>query len=138
MGARLKLIPKPSWRLVAYVCVCIAILAVVSFAVIFLVRRPKHIDRIAANSAVSITPAPSVPDLEIEKIVQHGHIVEIQAKVQAGTTVMVNGEKAAVIWEQGRIKHFVGPLPDGVNVIAISVQDDNGGINSKQVSIFMP
>ena len=138
MGARLKLIPKPSWRLAVYVCACIAILGVVSSAVIFLAHKPKHTERIAATSALPITPAPSSPDLEIEKVIQHGHIVEIQAKVQPGATVMVNGEKAAVIWEQGRIKHFVGPLPDGVNVIAITVQDDEGGINSKQVSIFMP
>lgn len=138
MGTRLKLISTPSRRLVAYVGACIAIFGAVWFAIIFLTRQPKHIDRIAANSAVSITAVPSAPDLEIEKIVQHGHIVEIQAKVKPGTTVMVNGEKAAVIWEQGRIKHFVGPLPDGVNVIAITVQDENGGINSKQLSIFMP
>ncbi len=138
MGARLKLIPKPSWRLAAYVCACIAILGVVSSAVIFLARVPKHTGRIMANSPPPITHVPSSPDLEIEKVFQHGHIVEIQAKVQPGTTVMVNGEKAAILWDQGRIKHFVGPLPDGVTVIAITVQDDKGGINSKQVSIFMP
>lgn len=136
MGARLKLLS--SRRSAGYLCLSVGMLAVVSFAFIFLAHKPKNTDQIAANSALPITHIPSSPDLEIEKVVQYGHIVEIQAKVQPGTTVMVNGEKAAVIWDQGRIKHFVGPLPDGVNVIAITVQDDEGGINSKQVPIFMP
>lgn len=121
-----------------YFCVCMGMLGLVVFAVIFLVHEPKDAARIQANSPLPVTHAPSSPDLAIEKVIQHGHIVEIQAKVQPGTTVMVNGEKAAILWDQGRIKHFVGPLPDGVNVIAVTVQDDEGGINSKQLSIFMP
>jgi len=79
-----------------------------------------------------------VPELNITNVVQHGHIVEIQAKVEPGATVMINGERAAVIWEDGEIKHFVGPLPDGVNDIAITVQNEEGGINSKRLSVVLP
>jgi hypothetical protein len=49
-------------------------------------------------------------------------------------TVMVNGQQAAVIWGDGEIKHFVGPLPDGVSEIAATVQDDMGGIKTQQIS----
>jgi len=81
---------------------------------------------------------PDVPRLTIEHIIQHGHIVEIQASVPPGATVMVNGQRAAVIWEDGEIKHFVGPLPDGVSDIAITVQNDLGGINTQQISVSLP
>lgn len=81
---------------------------------------------------------PDVPRLTIEHIIQHGHIVEIQASVPPGATVMVNGQRAAVIWGDGEIKHFVGPLPDGVSEIAITVQNDFGGINTQQISVSLP
>ena len=51
---------------------------------------------------------------------------------------MVNGERAAVIFNGSRIGHFVGPLPDGVNVITITAQDEAGGVNTKQIAITIP
>src|SRR5256885_13012607 len=38
----------------------------------------------------------------------------IRSETDPGTTVMVNGERAAVIFAGSRIRHFVRPLPDGV------------------------
>jgi hypothetical protein len=78
-----------------------------------------------------------VPTLKIEQIVQHGHIIEIKAHVEPGVSVMINGQRA-IVWGQEEIKHSVGPLPDGVSDIAITVQNDEGDINSKQLSIVMP
>jgi hypothetical protein len=94
--------------------------------------------RVPATARVVTPNEPDVPHLTIEHIIQHGHIVEIQASVPPGSTVMVNGEQAAVIWGDGEIKHFVGPLPDGVSEIAITVQNDMGGINTQQVSVSLP
>ena len=91
-----------------------------------------------ASAHVARSNAPEAPALTIDRIIQHGHIVEIQASVPPGTTVMVNGERAAVIWGDGEIKHFVGPLPDGVNEIAVTVQNDMGGINTQQISVSLP
>jgi hypothetical protein len=92
----------------------------------------------ASGSASFAKSEPDIPDLKIDRIIQHGHIVEIQAKVSPGTTVMVNGQQAAVIWGDGEIKHFVGPLPDGVSEIAATVQDDMGGIKTQQISVSLP
>lgn len=91
-----------------------------------------------AIAHVARSDGPEAPALTIDRIIQHGHIVEIQARVSPGTTVMVNGQQAAVIWGDGEIKHFVGPLPDGISEIAITVQNDMGGINSQQISISLP
>jgi len=91
-----------------------------------------------AITHVARSNEPEAPALTIDRVIQHGHIVEIQARVSPGTTVMVNGQQAAVIWGDGEIKHFVGPLPDGISEIAITVQDDTGGINSQQISVSLP
>lgn len=115
-------------------------IAAATLVVSFTIHRTIHRNKRPASFAVNTPPVHRlhVPELTITKIIQHGHIVEIDAKVEPGTTVMVNGERAAVVWEDGEIKHFVGPLPDGVNDIAITVQTDEGGINSKQLSVAMP
>lgn len=104
-------------------------------------RRKHWFDKPAklpSTARVVATNEPDVPRLTIEHVIQHGHIVEIQASVPPGTTVMVNGQRAAVIWGDGEIKHFVGPLPDGVSEIAITVQNDEGGINTQQLSVSLP
>src|SRR6266404_1292389 len=77
------------------------------------------------------------PALDVESIVQHGHIVEIVATTEPGSTVMINGEKAAVVFERSGLKHFVGPLPDGVMMITITVQNDSGGVNTKELSVVL-
>lgn len=106
------------------------------------VRRHAHNierrDRVSGSVLHATRNEPDVPSLKIDRIIQHGHIVEIQAMVPPGATVMVNGERAAVIWEDGEIRHFVGPLPDGVSEIAITVQNDSGGTNTQQLSVSLP
>jgi hypothetical protein len=101
-------------------------------------HRPRNPGGVPASATVARSSQPEIPDLAIERIVQHGHIVELQARVSPGTTVMVNGQRAAVIWGDGEIKHFVGPLPDGISEIAITVQNDMGGINTQQISVSLP
>jgi hypothetical protein len=78
------------------------------------------------------------PALDVESIVQHGHILEIVAETEPGATVMINGEKAAVIFDGHGLKHFVGPLPDGVTIITITVQNDSGGVNTRELSVVLP
>lgn len=78
------------------------------------------------------------PALSVEAIKQHGHIAEIIAQTEPGATVMVNGEKAAVIFDGSRIKQFVGPLPDGITVITITAQNEKGGVNTQQVAVALP
>ncbi len=101
-------------------------------------RKVESRNRVPGGVLRATRNEPNVPSLTIDGIIQHGHIVEIQARVPPGTTVMVNGERAAVIWEDGEIRHFVGPLPDGVSEIAITVQNDSGGTNTQQLSVSLP
>ena len=101
-------------------------------------RSDENRGRLPATARIGTRNEPDVPRLTIEHIIQHGHIVEIQASVPPGATVMVNGQRAAVIWGDGEIRHFVGPLPDGVSEIAITVQNDMGGINTQQISVSLP
>jgi len=55
---------------------------------------------------------------------------------------MVNGEKAAVVFDEGygfkKKEQFVGPLPDGVTNISITVQSMDDGVNTKQLAVAMP
>ena len=131
---------RPSKKLRRQRLICLVIAVPTVVIVLMALRAPINRDERSANVGVDAASTRSVhvPELKITNIVQYVHIVEIQAKVDPGATVMINGEKAAVIWEDGEIKHFVGPLPDGVNDIAITVQNDEGGINSKQLSVVLP
>ena len=126
-------------KAVLYVCLAVAILAGAWLGVRAFIRgSSEDANKPAAKTSSILTHIPPIPDLTIEKIVQHGNIVEIRARVQPGTTVMINGQRAAVLWDGGEIKHFVGPLPDGVNDIAVTAQNDEGGINSQKLSIVLP
>ena len=84
------------------------------------------------------TSGPREPTIDVMQVVQHGHIIEIRAKTEAGASVMVNGEKAAVIFDNATIRHFVGPLPDGISEITISAQNEQGGVATKRVSVVLP
>jgi len=133
---------KPSSRGRELLFFCGALVVTASGTLGVLVRR--HAQNIERRDGVSgsvlhaTRNEPDVPSLKIDRIIQHGHIVEIQAMVPPGATVMVNGERVAVIWEDGEIRHFVGPLPDGVSKIAITVQNDSGGTNTQQLSVSLP
>ncbi|HEV2697031.1 MAG TPA: hypothetical protein VGU90_03495 [Terriglobales bacterium] len=103
-----------------------------------------HFSHIRQKTLKPINDTPSKPSsvrkplLNVDSVTAHGHILEISAETEPGTTVMVNGERAAVIFNGSRIRHFVGPLPDGINVITITAQDEAGGVNTKQIAITIP
>jgi hypothetical protein len=79
------------------------------------------------------------PTLNIKRLVQHGHIVEIIGETEPGAMVMVNGERAPVVFDEGYgFKQFVGPLPDGVTNISITVQTMDGRVNTQQLAVAMP
>ena len=96
-------------------------------------RRPPE-----RNQSQSISSGPRTPILNVESVTPYGHIVEIMAETEPGTAVMVNGQRAAVIFAGSRIRHFVGPLPDGVTEITITAQNDEGGVNTKTLAIVLP
>jgi hypothetical protein len=119
-----------------------AVIVLIMLAAAFASYRPYSRQGIAkpakANAITREISGPRTPVLNVESITPYGHIVEIVAGTDPGTIVMVNGERAAVIFAGSRIRHFVGPLPDGVTVITITAQNDEGGVNTKKVAIALP
>ena len=120
----------------AFVCLAASIVS----SVVFLHHRTA---KKAAAPLVSYANSshwfqPRIPKLNVDSVTQHGHIVEIKGEAEPGASVMVNGERAAVIFDGSRFKHFVGPLPRGVTVITVTVQDDRGGVNTKTLAVDIP
>ena len=133
------LVKKHERRLI-YACSGIGLLIFVAVA---LTLHPPHEPQKsrrspASNESKSKTSGPRTPVLNVESITPYGHIVEIQAETDPGATVMVNGERAAVIFAGSRIRHFVGPLPDGITVVTITAQNDEGGVITKRLAVVLP
>jgi hypothetical protein len=68
--------------------------------------------------------------------VQLGHVIEVKGKTEPNARVMVNGQEA-VVGGDGAFHHFTNPLPTGENVITVTAQNAQGGVNTvtKQVLI---
>lgn len=88
------------------------------------------------------TLIPKGPDnvnlaLELEALVQHGHVIEISGKTAPSARVMVNGEEVPVIGSDGSFHYFTPPLPNGENVITVTAQDNRGAVNTQQRKIVI-
>ena len=123
-----------------YACCTLGILVVIAVALgLHRPHVPREIRKPTANYQSPLRSlGPRTPVLNVESITPYGHIVEIQAETDPGTTVMVNGEKAAVIFAGSRIRHFVGPLPDGITMVTITAQNDEGGVITKRLAVVVP
>jgi hypothetical protein len=123
-----------------YACCAVGILVVIAMVLgLHRPHVPREIRKPTANYQSPLRSlGPRTPVLNVESITPYGHIVEIQAETDPGTTVMVNGEKAAVIFAGSRIRHFVGPLPDGITVVTITAQNDEGGVITKRLAVLVP
>jgi len=126
------------WTLGSLTLVCLT--ATIVSSVVFLHRRAAKANTrpLAGYATQSHSFQPRSPKLNVDSVTQHGHIVEIKGEAEPGASVMVNGERAAVIFDGSRFKHFVGPLPRGVTVITVTVQDDQGGVNTKTIAVDIP
>jgi hypothetical protein len=122
--------------------------AVVSLAMsLYLLARPLVVQRLwshAINRTRAGTPpasfgisVPPAPILHITTVVQHGRIVEIEGTTEPGSIVMINGQAAATIFEGNSFRHFVGPLPAGTTMIAVTCQNERGGVNTQQLAVTM-
>ena len=78
------------------------------------------------------------PHLDITSVVQHGDIYEIVGTAEPGSSVMINGKYAPIVFENSMFKYFIGPLPNGVTVLTITVQNEYGGVYTKQVPLTLP
>ena len=75
--------------------------------------------------------------LEIDPLIQHGHVIELTGKTEAGARVMVNGHEVPVIANDGTFHYFMPPLPSGESIITITAQNTKGGVNTQQQKVVI-
>jgi len=75
--------------------------------------------------------------LELEPFVQHGHVIEVKGRTDAGARVMVNGQEVPYIRGDGRFSFFTPPLPNGENLITVTAQNVKGGVKTQQKKVLI-
>ncbi len=75
--------------------------------------------------------------LELDPFVQHGHVIEVTGKTEAGARVMVNGREVPLVGDDGSFHYFTPPLPNGENLITVTAQNSKGGVNTRQEKVVI-
>jgi hypothetical protein len=75
--------------------------------------------------------------LDLDPLIQHGHVIELTGKTEAGARVMVNGHEVPVIGLDGSFHYFMPPMPTGESVITITAQNSKGGVNTQQEKVVI-
>lgn len=78
--------------------------------------------------------APPAPKLQISDVRQTGQVVEIQGTADCDAAVMINGERAPLIFDHCGFKHFL-LLPEGPSTIAVTAQGPAGGVNTQLLKV---
>ena len=76
-------------------------------------------------------------NLELDPLVQHGHVLELVGKTESGARVMVNGQEVPVVGADGVFHYFTPPLPLGESLITITAQNKHGGVNTLQKRVVI-
>ena len=82
------------------------------------------------NEAVSL-------QLNVEPLVQHGHMIEVRGKTEPNARVMVNGFEVPAVKADGSFSYFSPQLPSGENLITITAQNSKGGVNTIQRKVVI-
>ena len=75
--------------------------------------------------------------LELDPFIQHGHVIEVKGKTEAGARVMVNGREVAIVADDGTFHYFTPPLPNGESLITVTAQNSKGGVNTRQQKVVI-
>jgi hypothetical protein len=75
--------------------------------------------------------------LDLDPLIQHGHVIELTGKTEAGARVMVNGHEVPVIGQDGSFHYFMPPMPTGESVVTITAQNSKGGVNTQQEKVVI-
>jgi hypothetical protein len=75
--------------------------------------------------------------LEIDPLVQHGHVIEVAGKTEVGARVMVNGREVPMVSDDGTFHYFTPPLPNGENVVTVTAQNSKGGVSTHQEKVVI-
>ena len=49
-------------------------------------------------------------NLDLDPLIQHGHVIELTGKTEVGARVMVNGREVPVVGTDGAFHYFTPPL----------------------------
>ena len=75
--------------------------------------------------------------LDLDPFIQHGHVIEVQGKTEAGARVMVNGREVPIVADDGSFHYFTPPLPNGENMITVTAQNSKGGVNTRREKVVI-
>ncbi len=75
--------------------------------------------------------------LTLTDFVEHGRMVEVVGKTEAGARVMVNGQEVPMVRPDGSFNYYTPALPSGENVITVTAQNAHGGVNTKQHTVVI-
>jgi len=75
--------------------------------------------------------------LDLQPMVQHGHVIEVRGKTESNARVMVNGQEVPMLSNDGSFQYLTPPLPSGENVITITAQNSKGGVNTQQKKVVI-
>jgi hypothetical protein len=75
--------------------------------------------------------------LEIDPLVQHGHVIEVKGKTDPTARVMVNGEEVPVVGGDGAFRYYTPPLHQGENIITVTAQNTKGGVATQTKKVVV-
>ena len=76
--------------------------------------------------------------LEVDKLIQHGQVMEIVGRTEPGARVIVNGEPVFAVAPDGSFKHFTQPFANpGANQITITAQNAKGQIATRRKTVYI-
>jgi len=75
--------------------------------------------------------------LELQPLVQHGHVIEVQGRTEPAARVMVNGQEVPIVTSDGSFHFFTPPLPNGESLITVTAQNSHGGVNTQQKRVVI-
>jgi hypothetical protein len=75
--------------------------------------------------------------LDLDPLVQHGHVIEVSGKTEAGARVMVNGKEVPIVGDDGAFRYFTPPLANGENLVTVTAQNSKGGVNTHQEKVVI-
>jgi len=75
--------------------------------------------------------------LELDPLVQHGHVIEVRGKTDPSARVMVNGEEVPVVGGDGSFRYYTPPLPQGESVITVTAQNTKGGVSTQTKKVVV-
>jgi len=75
--------------------------------------------------------------LDLQPLVQHGHVIEVQGRTEPAARVMVNGQEVPIVTADGSFHYFTPPLPNGESLITVTAQNSRGGVNTQQKRVLI-